>query len=292
MEFLESYMYFDYRDEKLVVLSKNISLMSKRRAFMPNSTIKQTSISMIIFLFFFQNIIAQNNLNFRQFINETGNFIKQPANWEAKDWGLLGLTAASSLLIMQFEDHVRDEILIKRGNYNSIPVEFGRIWGEPYNTALISGVNVLSGIANNNYLNKKVAFEIIQSALYTGLVTQFLKIAFGKSRPYTGEGSSNFSPINFSGDDNWSFISGHTSLGFSLSTVLSENSKNEFMKFLYYVPAILTAYSRVYQDKHWVSDVFLGALLGYAIGKWTVKIHDINEKQLLPNQQFSFVIPF
>ncbi|MDQ7815678.1 MAG: phosphatase PAP2 family protein [Melioribacteraceae bacterium] len=259
---------------------------------MPNSTIKQTSISMIIFLFFFQNIIAQNNLNFRQFINETGNFIKQPANWEAKDWGLLGLTAASSLLIMQFEDHVRDEILIKRENYNSIPVEFGRIWGEPYNTALISGVNALSGIANNNYLNKKVAFEIIQSALYTGLVTQFLKIAFGKSRPYTGEGSSNFSPINFSGDDNWSFISGHTSLGFSLSTVLSENSKNEFMKFLYYVPAILTAYSRVYQDKHWVSDVFLGALLGYAIGKWTVKIHDINEKQLLPNQQFSFVIPF
>jgi membrane-associated phospholipid phosphatase len=291
MEFLESYIYFDYRDEKLVVLTKNISLISKRRTFMLNSTIKQTCISIIIFLCFSQNIISQNNLNFHQFINETGNFIKQPANWEAKDWGLLGLTAASSFLIMQFDDNVRDEILLNRGNYNSIPVEFGRIWGEPYNTVIISGVNALSGIANRNYLNKKVAFEIIQSALYTGLVTQLLKVTFGRSRPYTNEGSFNFSPINFSGDDKWAFISGHTSLGFSLSTVLSENSKNEFMKVLYYIPAFLTAYSRVYQDKHWVSDVFLGALLGYAIGRWTVKIHDENEKQLFPNQQFSFVLP-
>lgn len=256
-------------------------------------TFSAKSISfLLIFLSFCQhNNFAQNQLNFRQFTTETELLLKQPSKWKSRDWSLLGLTAASSILLMQFDENIRDEVLLNRENVNNILVEFGRIWGEPYNTALISGVNALTGIAYNDYMNKKVAFEIIQSALYTGLITQLLKVTFGRSRPYKNEGSFNFSPINFSGDDEWSFPSGHTSLGFSLSTVLSENSKNKFMKVLYYVPALLTAYSRVYQDKHWVSDVLIGAVLGYAIGKWTVKIHDENDQHIFPVQQFSFILP-
>lgn len=247
---------------------------------------------LLIFLLFCQHdIVAQNQLNFRQFKTDTELFLKQPTKWESRDWGLVGLSAVSSILLMQFDENVRDEVLLISENVSNFLVEFGRIWGEPYNTALISGVNALTGIANNDYMNKKVAFEIIQSALYTGLITQLMKVTFGRSRPYKNEGSSNFSPINFSGDDEWSFPSGHTSLGFSLSTVLSLNAKNEFMKVLYYLPALLTAYSRVYQDKHWISDVFLGAVIGYAIGKWTVRIHDQNDVQNFPVQQFTFILP-
>jgi membrane-associated phospholipid phosphatase len=36
---------------------------------------------------------------------------------------------------------------------------------------------------------------------------------------------------------------------------------------LCYAFATGTAWSRVYDNKHWPSDVFIGAALGYAIGK-------------------------
>lgn len=246
----------------------------------------------VIIIFCTQILIAQNQLNFRQFRSETEDFFKQPSKWSSKEWSIVGLTATSTLLLMQFDEEVRDQVLMTRENINNLPAELGRIWGEPYNTLLIGGVNALSGVLNNIYMNKKVAFEIYQSAIYTGLTTMLLKTIFGRSRPYTNEGSFSFSPINFSGDDEWSLPSGHTSLGFSLSTVLSENSKNDWMKVLYYVPALLTAYSRVYQDKHWLSDVFLGAVIGYTIGKWTVKIHKKNEGPVNPIPQFSFYIKF
>jgi hypothetical protein len=245
----------------------------------------------IIAVIFVNITIAQNRLNFNQFMSESEDFIKQPSKWTGKDWSIVGLSAASSLLLMQFDDGLRDRILMSRENINNMPAEFGRIWGEPYNTILICGVNAISGVVNNIYINKKIAFEIAQSAIYTGLTTQILKILFGRSRPYNNEGAFSFSPFNFS-DDEWAFPSGHTSLGFSLSTVLSENSKSGFMKVVYYLPAFLTAYSRVYQDKHWLSDVFLGAVIGYTIGKWTVKIHEKNEGQFNPVPQFNFYVRF
>ncbi|NMB80997.1 MAG: phosphatase PAP2 family protein [Ignavibacteria bacterium] len=239
-----------------------------------------------------QICFAQNQLNFKQFRAETEDFIKQPTKWQSKDWSIIGLTAASTLMIMQFDEDVRDQVLINRENINNLPAEFGRIWGDPFNTLLIGGVNALSGVVNNIYMNKKVAFEIYQSAIYTGLTTMLIKTILGRSRPYTNEGSYSFSPFNLTGDDEWSLPSGHTSLGFSLSTVLSENSKSDLMKYIYFIPAFLTAYSRVYQDKHWLSDVLLGAVIGYSIGKWTVKIHKKNEGPVNPIPQFSFFIKF
>ena len=32
--------------------------------------------------------------------------------------------------------------------------------------------------------------------------------------------------------------------------------------------------SRVYQDKHWISDCFMGAALGYFIATWVVDKHE------------------
>lgn len=275
-------MQFDFAIDKLVIA---------------DFTIKGNSMNVLLRSFFLLTLIfisqfnfAQNKLNFSQFESETKDFFKQPSNWRNKDWTIIGLTAASTLMIMQFDDEVRDQVLLTRENIYNLPAEFGRIWGEPYNTLLIGGVNALSGIVNNIYMNKKVAFEIYQSAIYTGLTTVLFKTIIGRSRPYTNEGSLSFSPFNLSGDDEWSLPSGHVSLAFSLSTVLSENSKSELMKFIYFLPAFLTAYSRVYQDKHWLSDVFLGAVIGYSIGKWTVKIHEKNEGQFNPVPQFSFYI--
>ncbi|MCP4150208.1 MAG: phosphatase PAP2 family protein, partial [bacterium] len=40
---------------------------------------------------------------------------------------------------------------------------------------------------------------------------------------------------------------------------------------LSYSLATLSGLSRITEDTHWLSDVFVGAVLGYAIGKFVVK---------------------
>ncbi|MEW6193705.1 MAG: phosphatase PAP2 family protein [Bacteroidota bacterium] len=246
----------------------------------------------IIFLISISTGYTQNKLNFDQFGDETIEFIRQPIKWNASDYGKLGLVALSTYLVMYLDEDIRSEMLMDRSYYYSLPIEGARIWGEPYTTLLFSGALAISGIANDNFTNKKIAFEIAQSAVYTVSVTQFLKLAVGRERPYLNSGATNFSPFQKVDNDYWSLPSGHTSLAFSLSTILSKNSKPDLLKAVWFIPAIMTAFSRVYQDKHWTSDVLLGAAVGYFIAEWVHKQHDAKETNMESNQLIMFSIAF
>lgn len=67
-------------------------------------------------------------------------------------------------------------------------------------------------------------------------------------------------------------------MAFTISTVLSRNVNPVWLKVLLYAPAALTYISRVYQDKHWTSDDFIGAALGYYVATWVVDKHENNVK--------------
>jgi membrane-associated phospholipid phosphatase len=47
----------------------------------------------------------------------------------------------------------------------------------------------------------------------------------------------------------------------------------------------LVAVARVHESKHWASDVFIGAAIGYFVGK---KICSLHRKQDKKNVQFDF----
>lgn len=240
------------------------------------------NILLLIFLSI-SSAFPQNKFNFEQFGDETSQFISQPIKWNIGDYGKLGILALSTFLVMNIDDDIRDEILKDQNHYNSIPIEAGRIWGEPYSTVIISSLLALSGVINDNTANKKTAYEVIQSGLYTGTVTQLLKISIGRARPYMNSDTFNFYPLQKFDNDYWSLPSGHTSLAFSLSTILSQNSKTDLMKIAWYIPAVMTAFSRIYQDQHWTSDVILGSAVGYFIAKWVTNLHNENEKYLVNN---------
>ena len=70
---------------------------------------------------------------------------------------------------------------------------------------------------------------------------------------------------------------GHTTWAFSLSTVLARNTKQDWLKVLAYLPAVLTFVARIYQDHHWTSDNFLGAALACFFANWVVDQHEKKE---------------
>jgi len=86
-----------------------------------------------------------------------------------------------------------------------------------------------------------------------------------------------------------SFPSGHTTTAFTVFFFLAILSRNNSLKFLLFVLAILTAYSRVYLSQHFFEDIVAGSVLGtgtvllayYILNYWQKDWMDVNFKQFI-----------
>jgi len=236
---------------------------------------------LFLFLVFQSSIFAQNKYDFSQFGNETGTFFTQPLHWEGGDWLKLGVMGAGTLFAMEVVDQpVRTAVLKDQRYYYSVPIVGGRIWGEVYMPmALFSGF-ALHSLITDDIGTRKVAYEIGQASLYAAAITYTMKFVFGRARPYTDEGAFTYHPFTIVDDGFHSLSSGHATIAFVLSTVLSRNAHSGFLKALAYVPAAFTVVSRVYQDQHWVSDNLLGAAIGYFVATWVVDHHEQEESRI------------
>lgn len=105
--------------------------------------------------------------------------------------------------------------------------------------------------------------QLAASGALAGMSFGLLKVLTGRARPSTGEGAYRFEP--FGGDG--SFPSGHTAMAFALATTLGDASHSTWVTAGLYAIASGTAWSRVYNARHWPSDVFLGAALGITSAK-------------------------
>jgi membrane-associated phospholipid phosphatase len=236
--------------------------------------------------------VKQLKYNFSQFGIETWNFVKQPTKWDGIDWLKLGLIGAGTYLIIETADQpIRDAVLKDQRYYHSIPIEFGRIWGEIYTPAVLFGGFAIHSLITDDIATRKIAYEIGQASIYAGVLSFILKYAFGRSRPYLNEGPTHFTPFtSILNQDYKSLPSGHSTVAFVLSTVLSRNVESPVLKVLAYLPAALTLISRVYQDQHWASDTFAGAALGYFVATWVVDQHENNKSAVEMSSAFPFSI--
>jgi len=119
---------------------------------------------------------------------------------------------------------------------------------------------------------RKIALLGVESFVISGVLVGVLKYSIGRARPFTGESKASFHPFS-SSSRYYSFPSGHATSAFSVATVIAEHSKEFLVDVAAYGMAALVAMSRVQKNKHWVSDVFIGSVLGILIGK---KISNLN----------------
>lgn len=112
----------------------------------------------------------------------------------------------------------------------------------------------IAGVQAKNHWFDQTKNLVISAGL-TQLITTGLKKAVYKERPN-----------QFNAD---AFPSGHTSNAFANATVLYEEFKetNSFLAYSGYGFATATGALRVMNNKHWISDVFVGAALGIMVTK-------------------------
>jgi membrane-associated phospholipid phosphatase len=114
-----------------------------------------------------------------------------------------------------------------------------------------------------------------EAVLIADLGTFALKSIAGRARPFV---SSDTNPRDFSlggglGNSNrMSFPSGHTSTAFAAAAAVTEETSHWWPRSTWYIGPImyggatLVGLSRMYHNRHWASDVVLGAAIGTFAG--------------------------
>lgn len=194
-----------------------------------------------------------------------------PARWRAGEWvAFTGVLAGGAALYL-YDDEIRQWIQRDQTKAKDNLSYYGLSpWGSGLYPAALFGGFYIYGLASQDLRARQIALGALQAFVMTGITTQIIKQLTHRHRPYQDNPPD---PANWDGPfkgsiEYTSFPSGHTSTAFALASLVSSVYRDKvWVGILSYTIATGVAWSRVYDNQHWPSDVFIGAALGFAIGK-------------------------
>jgi PAP2 superfamily len=188
-----------------------------------------------------------------------------PFHYNTKDAIIAGAVLTSTALLFTVDESSRTYFHKQNSNFNDKLKDVGNFYGTIYPTLIAGGGLYAIGLFEGNDNVRVTGRMVFESVAIAGLLTTITKSAFGRHRPYTNDGSTKFEGPTFE-SDYLSLPSGHATVAFALSTTLANRIHNTYVSVGLYSLAGITALARIYDDKHWASDVFLGSAIGYFVG--------------------------
>lgn len=151
---------------------------------------------------------------------------------------------------LQHEDPELNEAWAGEGTADHI-FEFGDMMG---NTIFPASASVLSYTSGRLFHSERLAAfgsDLFRAHLINAMATVSMKGITNRTRP---DGSR------------WSFPSGHTSTAFTSAAVI-ETHFGRWWSIPAYAAATYVGLSRMQENRHYLSDVIAGAILGTYLGK-------------------------
>jgi membrane-associated phospholipid phosphatase len=105
--------------------------------------------------------------------------------------------------------------------------------------------------------------RLAASLALAGAASTLTKLTLGRPRPSESLDVDGFVP--FSGQD--AMPSGHTTMAFALATALADDIQKPWASVGLYTIATGVGWSRINDNRHWLSDVAAGALVGITSAK-------------------------
>lgn len=241
---------------------------------------------LILFVFILSKVsYAQNSQDSTLKCSVNGPYIKSywtnakklvisPAKWSTGEWITAGAVAATTgILFTQDESIARFFRGLPEGNFEAVNTYFYDPYGKMYYTIPLMGAFYIYGAIAKKDKPKVVAMDFVQASLYSGIVVTLIKHVAHRHRPYQTDPLNSHlwdGPIT-DNTNHTSFPSGHTIMAFTFASVVGTHYKKTiWVPILVYGLAFAQGYSRMRADKHWASDVLVGAALGYGIGTFVV----------------------
>ena len=206
-----------------------------------------------------------NKYYFKKYWTDTKSIVTSPARWNDRDWTKLGVFIVAEGGLMFADQSVKDYFQAhknKTETFFSTHVFQG--FGAEHSLIIMSGIFTYGVLAKNNKC-VSTALLALESFALASLVTRIPKTLVGRERPDNWQGNGPYTikgPLRGS-----SFPSGHTTASFAVASVIATQFRDsKWIPITAYSVAGLAGLSRVYDNKHWLTDVVAGATIGTLVG--------------------------
>ncbi|MBA2249328.1 MAG: phosphatase PAP2 family protein [Chitinophagaceae bacterium] len=213
-----------------------------------------------------------------------GSDLKQeftkPFHMTRKNWGKVAKFALVTGGLAFADEPIQQQVLKLRSTNPGLNrvSNFVTSFGGLYETYTLAAFGAYGFIFKQEKM-KATTLLATQAYLVGGALEVFIKSISGRTRPayYSPNAEAEpkfYGPLSSKNKDangksiNTSFPSGHTTVAFAAATVFALEYRNKpFIPLVAYSAATLIGLSRIYENKHWATDVAVGAAIGYLAGK-------------------------
>lgn len=178
--------------------------------------------------------------------------------------------------------HAMQQPAPQRNHVLRVTADIVRVIAVPGAVVIGSSMYAAGRIAKNEHLAQLGLFGT-EALLVGGGSADVLKLVFGRARPYvdTVPNPDNWQFLRgfHAGPKYQSFPSGHSVSAFAAAAAVSSEVSRWYPGWIYvvgpamYGGATMVALSRMYENRHWASDVITGAAIGTFAGIKVIRYH-------------------
>lgn len=181
--------------------------------------------------------------------------VPKRAAFDAREAAFLGLLLVGGGLLDQ---QLRAEAQEHRSPTSDRVAGIGNAVGDArYVMPVLGAAHVIGRLTHDTRLSG-ASLRAFRTAVVASAASGVFKLAVGRGRPDVHGDADAFRPFG-----GWSsFPSGHTTIAFAVAGSLARETDDRWSDALLYGAATLTAFARINDDRHWVSDVIMGAAIG------------------------------
>lgn len=200
--------------------------------------------------------------------------VSRPAHWHGKDFTRLGIVVGGAGLLAASDYSIKQVFIHNSGNFWTSVTNQIEPFGNAYSPYLIGGM-YLAGVITHDRKLESASLMTAKSVLISTLIYVTAKSVIRRGRPTYGNDPFSFDPAFSTNKTHTSFPSGHMLTVTTVATSLAElyGKDHPWVPWVAYSIAGMTGVTRLYQNRHWSSDVWVGASLGYFVTKSVFRHH-------------------
>lgn len=169
------------------------------------------------------------------------------------------------------DDEVKRRSAHWHSGTNDVISDFGNFVGNPI--VDFSASSLLYVVAKKDTVLERASFTALEAVFLSTVTTETIAYSLGRKRPDQNESSTTFKP--FSGSS--SFPSAHAASSMAFFSTYARYYGEPY-SWWFYTAFAATVFGRIYENRHYLSDVVMGSTIGYVTSSYLYERHKKNGK--------------